>query len=123
MRFIAVTIACAWFAASAVAETRFLTEADDIPLPSGWIERADGVAFDGDSGGIVEASAEGAGGAAAAAQFYRDSLPALGWAIAPGGALQFRRGRERLTIVVRDEGGRTIAAFRLIAQPASMALD
>lgn len=109
-------------AAAAQAETRFLSAADDIPLPSGWAEQ-EGAVFEGRDGRLVEANAAGSGTAASAHAFYRTTLPALGWAALPGEALIFLRGRERLTITLREADGRTAAHFVIAISPASMALD
>ncbi len=122
MKRAAFALAAIVLAAPAIAQTRFLSGAEDVPLPPAWSE-TDSATFFGDGGSLLEASARGPGARDRIAAFYRETLPALGWAARPGDALSFQRGRERLSIVLGDEAGRTSARFVITAAPASMALD
>lgn len=109
--------------APAHAETRFLAAFDDVPLAPGLIERADAAfAFATSEGRIAETSAAGQGGEDAARAWYAEALPALGWARQDD--LTFVRGRERLTLAfATGSDGALTVRFRLIARPASLALD
>lgn len=119
----AILLAALTWTASAAAETRFLTEADDIPLPPALTEIAGGFVFASTEGRIVEERAEGAMPEADLRAYYEAALPALGWARAPGDALMFQRGREKLVIETRATAAGLEARFRITAGRASMALD
>lgn len=110
-------------APSAFAETRFLTAFEDIPLAPGLGERAEvEFAFTAAEGRIAEAMAEGRATEGAVRAYYGEALPALGWAAE--GADSFVRGRERLTLAyATGSDGALIVRFRLVARPASLALD
>jgi len=84
----------------------FLTSIEDVPLPPGLTESANGgVVFDSPSGRIVEAAATGALAADQVAKFYAETLPQLGWQ--DSGKLTFKRDNETLRITV--EPGRKSA--------------
>jgi hypothetical protein len=71
-----------------------------MPLMPGLQASADSVVFDKPTGRIVQARAVGHGlEAAAVRDFYRRTLPALGWREAPG--LTFMREGERLKLDIR----------------------
>jgi hypothetical protein len=77
----------------------FLTSIEDVPLPPGLTESANGgVVFDSPSGRIVEAAATGALAADQVAKFYAETLPQLGWQ--DSGKLTFKRDNETLRITV-----------------------
>ncbi len=70
--------------ASARAPAQYLSAAPDIPLAEGLQELTDGtLVFDKPQGRILQMTAAQAAGASAqtARQFYRASLPNLGWAM------------------------------------------
>jgi len=123
----AFLLALVALAAPAEAQTRYLTGADDVPLPQGFAERGADVAFAGEGGRLLEARASGPGAAEAVRAFYAAALPPLGWSQAPslaaGDALSFRRGRERLTIEIAPAGANLDLAFRLAATPAQFDAD
>ena len=108
---------------AAVAETRFLAALDDVPLAPGLEERADATfAFASAEGRIAEAAASGRTTRTAVNGYYAEALPALGWTL--DRADTFVRGRERLTLDygLGSDGALTVR-FRLVARPASLALD
>lgn len=108
----------------AEAQTRFLAEADDIPLPDALTEAADrGATFTSSDGRLIEAHASGATSASDVRAFYVAAMPTLGWSQPPGDPLVFRRGRERLTIGITEQGALVDVNFRIVASAASLALD
>ena len=123
---LAATLCAAVCADEARADTRFLTAFDDVPLAPGLTERADAAfTFAAPEGRIEEATATGAAQEGTVRAYYRDALPALGWALNGDAAdMVFVRGRERLTLVfVRGSDGALRVRYRVIARPASLALD
>ncbi len=100
----AIFLAAIVCASPALAETRFFTTIDDLPLAPGLNENGGGAAFDGSEGTILVAFAAGGAAPAVVRDFYRASMGALGWSLSPnvGGELLFLRGRERLTIAVTE---------------------
>jgi hypothetical protein len=106
-------------AAPALAQGRYFAAIEDLPLAPGLTERAGGFVFQGQEGRIVSAAAEGPTDAAAVRAFYRETLPALGWAENPGAEpAEFLRGRERLILEISTaETGLRLEA-RLIARAA-----
>ncbi len=117
-------------ATTAHADTRFLAVLDDVPLAPGLTERIDSTfTFAAPEGRIAETTAIGATEEGAVRAYYRAALPALGWALDGDAAVMtFARGRERLTLVfVRASQGGSDGAlsvrYRVIARPASLALD
>jgi hypothetical protein len=110
-------------APAAVAETRFLAAFEDIPLAPGLGERAEAAfVFVAAEGRIAEAMAAGRNTEGAVRAYYGGALPALGWAAE--GADSFVRGRERLTLAyATGSDGALTVRFRLVARPASLALD
>lgn len=123
----AALLALTLLAGPALAETRYLLGADDVPLPPSFAEQAGAaVSFSGEGGRLLETRARGAGGADDVRAFYAEALPPLGWSQAPSAEdepLAFRRGRERLTIAIGPEGERLDLAFRLTATPAQFDAD
>ena len=77
----------------------FVGDFDDLPLAAGLVEIVGaGVVFDTPEGRIIERYANGNADAEAVADFYTETLPALGWqSLAP---LVFGRDAEALTITV-----------------------
>ncbi len=105
-------------AAPAHAQDNFLSIAEDMPAPAALVETAPAVAFMGPEGMVIATTAQGAIEEGAVRAFYAQSLPQLGWSQAPGEALAFRRGRERLDIVLETgAGGAPLTAhFTLVAR-------
>ena len=115
---------------SAHADTRFLAAFDDIPLAPGLTERAAAAfAFAAPEGRIAETAAAGGAEEGSVRAYYRAALPALGWALetdaaTPYGQMGFVRGRERLTLAfARGSDGALTVRYRIVARPASLALD
>ncbi len=123
----AALLALTLLAGPALAETRYLLGADDVPLPPSFAEQAGAaVSFSGEGGRLLETRARGAAGADEVRAFYADALPPLGWSQAPSAPdepMSFRRGRERLTIAIAPEGSGLDLAFRLTATPAQFDPD
>lgn len=97
----------------------FLRDVEDLPLAPGLQEDVGaGVYFDKPGGRIVEAVAFGAAGQADAASFYRETLPALGWAFVSGGpgAQHWRRGGENLRIELAQKEGQLVVHFSVAPQ-------
>lgn len=93
----------------------FLSSIADLPLMPGLSELADkGVVFDKPAGRIVEAYAEGAVSKAAVEDFYRQTLPQLGWQ--PGGGTAYQREGEQLDVEVLSDSGSTLVRFTLRPQ-------
>lgn len=112
-------------AAPAYAETRYFSELSDMPMPPGFEESDTAVGFDGAGGRLVMARAAGDLPSQEVRSFYAECLPALGWGLVPraDGVLMFQRGRERLTLTVHAENGRTLLGADLVVLPASMNAD
>jgi hypothetical protein len=94
------------FAAPAAAD-EFVPGFTDLPLMPGLtaVDPAP-VIFDKPGGRIVETAARGAS-PSTVAEFYRATLPQLGWTPAPGGgydALAYRRDDEMLRIEMGRDG-------------------
>ena len=82
---------------------RFLSVIPEMPLMPSLAENLDAaVVFDGPSGRIVEAFANGAVSPDAVNAFYAASLPQLGWLLSPEGI--YRRDAEILKIEVFQSG-------------------
>lgn len=80
-----------------LAADGFVAGIDDLPLMPGLTAMPEGsVAFDSPAGRIVEAYAAGTTTRAAVSDFYRRTLPQLGWQ--PAGDNAFRREGERLRL-------------------------
>jgi len=126
LRIARFTLALLALAAPVRAETHFLAAFDDVPLAPGLTERADAAfTFTTPEGRIEEAAASGAAEEGAVRAYYRAALPALGWALEDDGAdMAFARGRERLTLAFARGSDEVLRVrYRVIARPASLALD
>lgn len=115
--FLALVVFAVALAAPAFAQTAYFSAADDLPLPPGFAESAPPAVFEAAEGRIVALSAEGPGEGLAIRDFYYAALPPLGWAIGQrdDGALEFRRGRERLTFTLERVGARWLLGAQLVA--------
>jgi hypothetical protein len=97
---------------TAWAQTAFLQDLDDVPLPAGLVEdEAAGLSFDKPSGRIVEAEASGALPQGEVRDFYARTLPQLGWT-AEGGD-RFLRAGESLSLSYSEVGGSLTVHYTL----------
>lgn len=107
---------CLGLFSPAAAET-YLTNLPDIPLPDRLSESEEGaLVFDKPEGRLIEVRASGSLAPKLVAQFYRDSLPGLGWVMLPiakDKALRFRRDKEILVIQISENFEGTIVQFQL----------
>jgi hypothetical protein len=97
----------------------FIVGVEDLPLMPGLTEVRDaGIVFETPGGRIVETYAKGAQRRGDIFDFYRKTLPQLGWQ--PVGDSAYRRESERLEIVVLgggDSGGSGELVVRFTLQP------
>ena len=94
----------------------FVTGLEDVPLAPELQDVPDAaVIFDKPSGRLIEAYAEGDVEASAVLEFYRETLPQLGWIAAPesGASGVFFRESERLEIHVLEGQPRRTVRFVL----------
>lgn len=107
-------------ATPAAAQAQYFAEVDDLPIPSGFVTEASaGPWVSTDGSRLVIMHATGAAAPAAVREFYIAALPALGWALSPGGdALVFRRGRERLTLDITAAGQGSRLRAELVQSPS-----
>jgi len=104
-------------ATPACAQTAYFSALDDLPLPPGFSESAPTGVFEAPEGRILALSAEGAGDDLAAVRdFYYEALPPLGWVEhqRADGALEFRRGRARLSFTLERVGGRLLLGVQVV---------
>ncbi len=99
----------------------FLQALPEIPLAPGFREiDSRAVLFDKVDGRIAAAEATGSSTPQQARQFYKATLPPLGWQFTGDdrdGSLIFERRGERLRIMGRKGGGRTSLVFLLVSRP------
>ncbi len=94
------------------ANDAFFSGVADLPLMPGLLQDSEaGLVFDKPNGRIVEFYASGTILPAAVAEFYRRTLPQLGWT--KTGNLEFTRDEEILRIIVTEKDGTSIARFTL----------
>ena len=99
----------------ALAQARFVSGTEDLPLMMGLDEVEDaGLVFDTPAGRLVEARAEGALAASAVRAFYAETLPQLGWRPLESG--DYIREGEILTIDITEGNGRLAVRFALTPQ-------
>jgi len=116
-RSLAATMATAVVLAAvgAAATDGFLSRLEDLPLVPGLAEdpRA-GVSFDTADGRIVEAFARGKVTERQVLDFYRETLPQLGWtAESP---TEYRRGGERLRLALTPDAQGLVVHYSLTPQ-------
>lgn len=93
----------------------FLSRLEDLPLVPGLSEDTSaGVSFDTAGGRIVEAFARGDLTERQVLDFYRETLPQLGW-IADN-ATAYRRGGERLRLELMQDARGLIVRYSLLPQ-------
>ncbi|GHU03461.1 hypothetical protein FACS1894205_0050 [Alphaproteobacteria bacterium] len=110
-----LALAAGFALSPALAEERFLSQLDDLPLPDGLTEQPNGVFFEANGGRIVETAASGAAKAGDVRRFYDQSLPQLGWTKDAQG--RYARENERLTIAVEERNGIATVRFSLAPSP------
>ena len=110
-------LSVSWLSAAVAQETQaqavaYVPGVADLPLMPGLTEVAGaGVVFDKPSGRIVETYVQGEVARDAVLDFYRRSLPALGWEEMGGAG--FRREGERLRLEFVSEEGPLVLRFSL----------
>ena len=100
--------------APAAAETtrEFVEGFEDLPLMPGLANVPDaGVGFDKPDGRIIVAYARGAVGRGTVVEFYRETLPQLGWA--KDGPAEWLREGERLAIDFLGADGDLVVRYTL----------
>lgn len=108
--------------ANAADGVTYLDGIDDVPVMQGLAEDQDaGVVFDKPDGRIVEAVAAGKVTLTAVADFYKKTLPELGWTLAEShdADFSFRRDDERLTLSLSTDDGMTVVHFSLAPAPSA----
>lgn len=102
---------------SAQAESKhlYLEAITDIPLMAGLVEMKDSsFTFDKPDGRLIETIANGKIAGAAVNNFYRETLPQLGWQeTAPD---IWIRDHEKLSITMQQQGNTTYVRFTLLPQ-------
>ncbi len=102
--------------AAGAADGDFFSRLEDVPVMPGLQPAEDaGIEFDTPSGRIVEAYAIGTVARKAVLDFYRQTLPQLGWSAGAGNA--FRREGESLRIDFFGPDGELTVRFTI--SPAS----
>ncbi len=100
-----------WLSASA-AEDTFIAGIADLPLMAGLSEdTGSALMFDKPDGRIVEAYASGPVSRQAVTDFYRATLPQLGWRHQDN--LEFTREGEILRIAFTEHDGTAVVRFTL----------
>lgn len=103
----------AWIAsAQAADQSRFIAGFDDLPLAPG-LNEVPGAAtlFEGPQGRLGEAYARGNARVEAVQDFYKRTLPQLGWNAQSAGV--YRREGEKLIIEISADGQITTVRFAL----------
>jgi hypothetical protein len=110
-----VAVSTGLMSAGADATDGFLSRLEDLPLVPGLLEdtRA-GLSFDTADGRIVEAFAHGKVTESQVLDFYRETLPQLGWT--PESPTQYRRGGERLRIALTPDAQGLVVRYSLSPQ-------
>ncbi len=102
--------------AAPAAAQRYVVGTEDVPLMAGLtVNPGPSIAFDSAAGRVVTVYARGAMRADAVLDFYRRTLPALGWTAE--GARVFRREGERLSIDASDSANGAAVRFTLLPSP------
>ncbi len=93
----------------------FLSRLEDLPLVPGLSEDTGaGVSFDTADGRIVEAFARGKVTERQVLDFYRETLPQLGWT--PESPTEYRRSGERLRIALMSDARGLVVRYSLSPQ-------
>ncbi|MDX2104692.1 MAG: hypothetical protein EAZ99_04920 [Alphaproteobacteria bacterium] len=100
-------------ASAPAAAQRYVLGTEDVPLMPGLSLRADTLtSFDSARGRVVSIYGGGQLQRAQVLEFYRRSLPPLGWDVVT--TRLFRREGEHLSIDVEDRGGGVAVHFLLV---------
>ena len=106
----ALAVSLLLIASPARAGSNYLADIDDLPLAQGLVEDpAARVVFDKPAGRIVEAVATGRVAAGEVREFYKQTLPALGWRAVDNGG--WERGGEHLKIEIDRDGPPVVVRF------------
>jgi len=98
--------------AAAARADSFVAGTEDVPLMQGLVPVESGaLVFDKPEGRIVEAQAHGKLERGAVRDFYRSTLPQLGWKALAGNA--WRREEEMLRVEIRGRDGDVTVGFTL----------
>jgi len=93
-----------------ISGTSYITDVEDIPLPSGFeTDEEKTTIYDAPSGRIIEAYASGKASPKDVIAFYENTLPQLGWkkkvGFAGGGVrMRFDREGEQLRVDIKSTG-------------------
>jgi hypothetical protein len=102
----------------ASAQANFVPGFDDLPLMPELVAGSESpVVFDAPGGRIIDMQMAGRTSAARVIDFYRDTLPQLGWQVVGSAAGTFEREGEILKLVI-DEPERGRVAVRFSLAPA-----
>jgi hypothetical protein len=127
MSRVAAFVAAIIWGAPAFAHTAYFTLVPDLPIAPGLaeMEGALGPMSYADGAEMFVMHARGVAAPENVERFYAESLSALGWAFegAEGEQLAYRRGRERLTLLIAPLGAGTVLRVTLIATPAATNAD
>lgn len=103
---------CVISAQSALGQA-FFNSVEDLPLAPGLVEELDqGVIFESPGGRIVTSVAYGGDGVTVYREFYKETLPALGWEWQADGT--YHRGNETLRIDFQAHDHRTEVKLRMV---------
>jgi len=92
-----------------LAEDRFFSAVEDLPVMPGLAERAEAtVVFQKPEGRIVELTAEGTVSRDAVIAFYDRVLPQFGWAREKDGSFRREAERLRLAFAITVAGGTAV---------------
>ena len=98
--------------ATAARADSFVAGTEDVPLMQGLVPVESGaLVFDKPEGRIVEAQARGKLARSAVRDFYRATLPQLGWQALAGNS--WRREDEMLRLEIRGRDGDVTVGFTL----------
>ena len=110
-----LAICAACIPADVEATDGFLSRLEDLPLAPGLSEDTKaGVSFDTVAGRIVEAFARGKVTEHQVLDFYRETLPQLGWT--PESPTEYRRGGERLRIALMPDAHGLVVRYSVSPQ-------
>ena len=96
------------YAAPALADTRYFTQIEDLPIAPGLEETETRFEFFDTGASILGATARGSAQAERVRTYYQTALPELGWALSVGSGGEnetvYLRGREELALSFHQRG-------------------